>query len=117
MGNIYKRGKVWYIDVRSKGRRIRKKIGSSKKIAELALKDAEVKIARDEYGFGDNDIIYLPEKIADGRERLTLARNIGTSIMPHAMPSIWPLAATKHRMFYGGLKMEKLTEYPPNWRW
>lgn len=56
MGNIYKRGKVWYIDVRAKGRRIRKKIGSSKKIAELALKDAEVKIARDEYGFGDNDI-------------------------------------------------------------
>ena len=47
MGNIYKRGKIWYIDVRSKGRRIRKKIGSSKKIAELALKDAEVKIARD----------------------------------------------------------------------
>ena len=56
MGNIYKREKVWYIDVRDKGRRIRKKIGSSKKIAELALKDAEVKIARDEYGFGDNDI-------------------------------------------------------------
>ncbi|MCP4703441.1 MAG: site-specific integrase [candidate division Zixibacteria bacterium] len=56
MGNIYKRGKVWYIDVRSKGRRIRKKIGSSKKIAMLALQDAEVKIARDEYGFGDNDI-------------------------------------------------------------
>ena len=48
MGNVYKRGKVWYIDVRAKGRRIRKKIGSSKKIAELALKDTEVKIARDD---------------------------------------------------------------------
>jgi integrase len=56
MGSIYKRGKIWYIDVRAKGRRIRKKIGSSKKIAELALKDAEVKIARDEFGFGENDI-------------------------------------------------------------
>jgi len=56
MGNIYKRGKIWYIDVRAKGRRIRKKIGSSKKVALLALQDAEVKIARDEFGFGENDI-------------------------------------------------------------
>jgi len=56
MGNIYKRGKTWYIDVRARGRRIRKRIGSSRKIAELALKDAEVKIARDEFGFGENDI-------------------------------------------------------------
>ena len=56
MGSIYKRGNVWYIDVRAGGRRIRKKVGSSKKIAELALKDAEVKIARDEFGFARNDI-------------------------------------------------------------
>ena len=27
--------------------------------------------------FGDGNIIYQPEKIAAGRERLTLARNIG----------------------------------------
>jgi len=56
MGSIYKRGKIWYIDVRAKGRRIRKRIGSSKRIAELALRDAEVKIARNEFGFGENDI-------------------------------------------------------------
>ncbi len=56
MGSIYKRGNIWYIDVRASGRRIRKRVGSSKKIAELALKDAEVKIARDEFGFAKNDI-------------------------------------------------------------
>jgi hypothetical protein len=56
MGNIYKRGKVWYLDIRVKGRRIRKRVGSSKKIAELALKDAEVKAAREEFGFAKNDI-------------------------------------------------------------
>jgi len=56
MGNIYKRGKTWYLDIRVKGRRIRKRVGSSKKIAELALRDAEVKIARDEFGFSKNDI-------------------------------------------------------------
>ncbi len=56
MARIYKRGKQWCIDIRVKGRRIRRKVGTSKKIAELALKDAEVKIARDEFGFTKNDI-------------------------------------------------------------
>ena len=57
MGIIYKRGRTWYLDVRSGGRRIRKRVSFSKKIAELALKDTEVKIAREEFGFGKNDII------------------------------------------------------------
>ncbi len=56
MGIVYKRGKNWYIDVMSKGRRIRKRVGPSKRVAELALKDAEVKIARDRFGFSKNDI-------------------------------------------------------------
>ncbi len=56
MGSIYKRGKIWYLDIRVKGRRIRKKVGSAKKVAELALKDAEVKSAREEFGFAQNDI-------------------------------------------------------------
>ena len=56
MGMVYKRNKSWYIDLYVKGRRVRKKIGTSKKIAELALQDAEVKAARDEYGFAINDI-------------------------------------------------------------
>jgi site-specific recombinase XerD len=56
MGTVYKRGRVWYLDVYAGGRRIRKRVGPSKKIAELALKDAEVKIARDEFGFARNDI-------------------------------------------------------------
>lgn len=55
MGSIYKRGRVWYLDVRAGGRRIRKRVGASKKVAELALRDAEVKIARDEFGFAKQD--------------------------------------------------------------
>lgn len=47
---------MWYVDVRVKGRRLRRKVGTSKKIAELALKDAEVKIVRDEFGFTKQDI-------------------------------------------------------------
>jgi len=56
MGSIYKRGKNWYLNIRVKGRRIRRKIGSSKKIAELALKDAEIKVARDQFGFSKDDL-------------------------------------------------------------
>ena len=56
IGSISKRSNVWNIDVRAGGKRIRKRVGPSKKIAELELKDAEVKIARDEFGFANNDI-------------------------------------------------------------
>ena len=56
IARIYKRGKTWYLDIRVKGRRIRRKVGTSKKIAELALKDAEVKVARHEFGFARKDI-------------------------------------------------------------
>lgn len=59
MGSIYKRGRVWYLDVRAGGRRVRRKVGSSKHVAELALKDAEVKIARDEFGFSRQDMPVL----------------------------------------------------------
>ena len=48
MARIYKRGQSWYIDVRVKGQRFRKKVGTSKKIAELALSDAVVKIERED---------------------------------------------------------------------
>lgn len=56
MGSVFKRGDTWYYDVRVKGHRIRKRVGTSKKIAELALKDAEIKIAREEFGFIKSDI-------------------------------------------------------------
>ena len=46
---IYQRGKFWYIDYAYKGKRIRKRIGQSKKVAELTLKDIEVKIAKGEH--------------------------------------------------------------------
>ena len=56
MGRIYKRGRSWYLDLSVKGRRIRRRVGPSKEIARLALQDAEVKAARDEFGFAKNDI-------------------------------------------------------------
>ena len=53
MGRIYqrigKRGKrTWYADYSHLGRRHRKKVGPSKKLAELALADIELQIARGE---------------------------------------------------------------------
>jgi len=55
MGSIRKREKIWYVDYRVNGRRFKKRIGSSKKLAELALKDIEVKIAKNELGFLPKD--------------------------------------------------------------
>jgi len=56
LGSIYKRGKNWYMDIRVSGRRVRTRVGTSKEIATLALKDAEVQIARNEFGFLKTDI-------------------------------------------------------------
>ena len=41
---VFQKGKYWYIDYYDKGKRKRKKIGTSKKLAEQVLKDVEVKI-------------------------------------------------------------------------
>ena len=48
MGTVYKRGNKYYINVTADGKRIRKPIGKSKRLAELALKDLELKIMRKE---------------------------------------------------------------------
>jgi hypothetical protein len=45
------RNGTYFADYRINGRRIRKALGSSKHIAELAVKDIEVKIAKNELGF------------------------------------------------------------------
>lgn len=46
---IYLKGKNWYVDYYVKGKRKRKKVGPSKKLAEQVLKDIHVKIAKKEY--------------------------------------------------------------------
>jgi hypothetical protein len=43
---VFKKGRHWYIDYYVKGVCQRKKIGPSKQVAELALKDVELKIAK-----------------------------------------------------------------------
>lgn len=59
MARIYsrtgKKGTLWYLDYQVDGRRIRKRIGKSKRIAELALADVEVKLERKEAGFAVKD--------------------------------------------------------------
>ena len=55
MGSIRKRGRVWYVDYRANGRRVKKRIGASKHVAELALKDIEVRMAKGDLGFLPKD--------------------------------------------------------------
>lgn len=46
---IYKRNEIWYLDYNYKGKRYRKRVGKSQKMAELALKNIEVKIVKKEH--------------------------------------------------------------------
>ncbi|MDD3375147.1 MAG: tyrosine-type recombinase/integrase [Candidatus Omnitrophica bacterium] len=55
MATLRKKGNAYFIDYRVDGRRRRKAVGKSKKMAELALKDFEVKLARKELGFDQKD--------------------------------------------------------------
>jgi len=59
MARIYsrtgKKGTLWYLDYQVEGRRVRKRVGKSKRIAELALADIEVKLERKEAGFAVKD--------------------------------------------------------------
>ena len=51
MASIYKRGGVWYLSYYLERRRIRKRVGKSKRIAELARQETEVKLAKNEIGW------------------------------------------------------------------
>ncbi|MBU0984035.1 MAG: tyrosine-type recombinase/integrase [candidate division Zixibacteria bacterium] len=55
MGSIYKRGNKYYLNLVVNGRRVRRPLGTSKRIAELALKDFEVKLERQELDFDKPD--------------------------------------------------------------
>lgn len=59
MARIYsrsgKKGTHWYVDYSVDGRRVRKRVGRSKKLADLALSDVQVKIERKELGFQTKD--------------------------------------------------------------
>ena len=55
MGSIYKRGRTYWVSVMVDGRRIRKSVGPSKKIAKLVLDDLEVKVAKRDSGVTASD--------------------------------------------------------------
>lgn len=59
MARIYswagKKGTQWFVDYVVDGRRVRKRVGHSKKMAELALADIQVKLERRELGFQAKD--------------------------------------------------------------
>ena len=44
MACIYKRGGRYYLDYRANGKRVRKSVGTNKRLAELALKEVEVQL-------------------------------------------------------------------------
>ncbi len=61
MGVLRKRGKSYYIDITVNGQRFKKRISESKKLAELALKDYELKVERQQLGFIDRKEIGIAD--------------------------------------------------------
>jgi len=55
VGTIYKRGKTWYVDYRTGGKRFRRRVGPSKKVAELTLKNIEVRLSQNDFTVVPND--------------------------------------------------------------
>jgi site-specific recombinase XerD len=55
VATLRRKNEQYFVDYRINGRRFRKSVGPSKRIAELALKDIEVKIAKGELGFSPKD--------------------------------------------------------------
>ncbi len=51
MASIYKRENVWYLSYRAGGKRVRKSVGNSKKLAVLAQKEVEVRLAKKKLGW------------------------------------------------------------------
>ncbi len=65
MGVTYKRGGIWFVDLRVNGRRVRKKAGKSKHLAELLLKDLELKAQRNQLGFLEHREIDLAQFVQE----------------------------------------------------
>ena len=65
MGAIYKRKGIWYVDLRVNGQRVRKKAGKSKNLAELLLKDLEIKTQRNQLGFLERREIALDDFVQE----------------------------------------------------
>lgn len=65
MGAIRKRAGIWYVDLRINGRRFRKRMGRDKHLAELALKDLEVKTERNQLGFLEQKNVSLKTFLED----------------------------------------------------
>src|SRR5689334_12326432 len=59
MATLYKRGRIWYIDYRYKGKRYQKRLGPSRDLAERAKIDLEYKIANDRLGLFQKEIKLL----------------------------------------------------------
>ena len=50
LARIYQRSGIWYLDYAVAGKRVRRAAGTSRKVADLALKDIEVQMAKGEFG-------------------------------------------------------------------
>ena len=92
MAKIYRRNKIWYLTYYYKGKRHRKRISRSKKIAEIALGDVQLRIEREDIGLSSGKNMTF-DKLAEEYLKYSKAKKSLSSferdlliINKHALP-------------------------------
>ncbi|MEA3490149.1 MAG: tyrosine-type recombinase/integrase [Candidatus Omnitrophota bacterium] len=107
MATLRKRNGTYYIDCRVGGKRLRKSVGKSKKIADLAHKDLEVKLARGEHGFARQDGTY--DKLLNSYESYCK-----TNLAPGTQKRYGAITDNFQRFLDSGYPhLEKISQFTP----
>jgi len=107
---IYQRKSVWYIDYSLNGRRVRKKVGRSKKMAELALKETELRIAKGEFlGVAEPKKLVF-DKLCDEYLQFSKANKRPASHRRDTI-SVMHLCVTFHERFIASISTSDLEQY------
>ena len=118
MASIFKRGDTYYVSYYVDGKRKKKAIGKSKKVAEIAVKNIEVKLAKNEIGIVDRDkdirrfveeyLVYAASNKAKKtfkRDKLILNRNFLSFIEVNKLSKVTPQMIENYKT--GRLKVVK----------
>lgn len=97
MATLRKKGSAYFIDYRINGKRMRKSVGRSKKIADLALSDLEVKLAKGELGFEKKD---------------GLLTNLLTDFLNYCKTNLAPGTQKRYRSIVDNFKRFLSNKYP-----
>jgi site-specific recombinase XerD len=118
---VFKKGSAWWIDFYHQGKRIRRKVGPSKRVADMALADVQVKKAKNDFlgvcepkriTFKDFAVEYLEYSKAN-KAKSSYERDL-TIIQKHLAPMVGDLMLSKITVKQmENYKLKRLDEVEP----